>query len=131
MIQSDQARTSGDGDFRGTSGAASATLTAAILPPCRRQTRAGQTSPELKMGSLVTDEASRSPMRRKGGLWHRRRIESDRDLSGDAVRDADGVRLEQFRFSPHRRMALSFCLNTLSYAKPLRTFAGNAPEAGA
>src|SRR5690606_19787145 len=34
--------------------------------------------------------------------------------------------LKQFRFSPNRRIALSVCLHALSYAKPLRTFAGNA-----
>src|SRR5690606_30322114 len=38
----------------------------------------------------------------------------------------DARPLEQFGFSPNRRIDLSSCFHALSYAKPLRTFAGNA-----
>jgi len=36
--------------------------------------------------------------------------------------------LERFRLKRNRGTALSICLYALSYAKPLRTFAGNALE---
>jgi hypothetical protein len=35
-------------------------------------------------------------------------------------------RLERFRLKRNRGTALSICFYALSYAKPLRTFAGNA-----